>query len=118
MWPYADVMGHQRWSKQKDLKLEGTFIFVTFKAVVHCTALVWHLSILLEFFQLDFYQSVLIPVLLQHLFTIACDKVRASVYGHCRFCLQNIFEMIQALGGLFLIFSMGIVLGIATPHLL
>ena len=107
--------------KQKDLKF-GTYIVTGFKAVVIALAFGLAYSIatgILSF--IPVINLILIPVFIVAAFVyplcINVIQVRASVYGRISagFAFKNIFEMIKHdMGGLFRIFGMGIVLGIAT----
>ena len=107
--------------KQKDFKF-GTYIVTGLKAVVIALAFGLAYSIatgILSF--IPVINLILIPVFIVAAFVyplfINVIQVRAAVYGNISagFAFKNIFEMIKHdMGGLFRIFGMGIVLGIAT----
>ena len=107
--------------KQKDLKF-GTYIVTGFKAAVIALAFGLAYSIATEIFSyIPVINLILVPVFIVAAFVyplfINVVQVRASVYGRISagFAFKNIFEMIKHdMGGLFRIFGMGFVLGIAT----
>ena len=107
--------------KQKDFKF-GTYSVTGLMAVV--IALAFGLAYIIATGILSFIpviNLILIPVFIVAAFVyplfINVIQVRAAVYGNISagFAFKNIFEMIKHdMGGLFRIFGMGIVLGIAT----
>ena len=107
--------------KQKDLKF-GTYIVTGLKAVVIALAfgLAYSIAMGILYF-IPVINLILIPVFIVAGFVyplfINVIQVRALIYGRISagFAFKNIFEMIKHdMDGLFRIFGMGIVLGIAT----